>query len=242
MLGIYTKIMKLYYKQMASKQDMYGRVVREWVPDSLYRCKRYSDIQFLWNGWVKDNEINNCYDFCRFYAFILNLDACLEGVDGALAELGVYKGNSAYILKYFSIKYHRSLYLYDTFEGFDVQDIHGIDEIHKNGFTDTSLNYVKSKIGSANWRKGFFPDSIQEADKMEHFAFVSIDCDLHDPMLAGLDFFWPKMNKNGIIFCHDYSSGFWEGCKEAIDEFCRKNNIIPILLPDIGGTAILQKT
>lgn len=107
-------------------------------------------------------------------------------------------------------------------------------------FFDTSFDYVKRKIGDANYRRGFFPDSIMDIDKNEKFSFVSLDCDLHDPMLAGLDFFWPRMNRGGI-FCHDYSSGYWVGCKEAIDYFSRRENVYPILLSDIGGTAVFVK-
>ncbi len=110
-----------------------------------------------------------------------------------------------------------------------------------DSFKDTSLDYVRAVLGDAVYRKGFFPESIHEEDFDERFAFVSLDCDLHDPMLAGLEFFYPRLNKGGMIFCHDYSSGSWEGCTRAINKFAEDNNINIVLLPDIGGTAIILK-
>ena len=73
------------------------------------------------------------------------------------------------------------------------------------------------------------------------FAFVNLDCDLHKPMLAGLEFFYPRLSKGGMIFLHDYSSGYWEGCKQAIDMFCKQNKCQIVLLPDLSGSAVLVK-
>ena len=163
-------------------------------------------------------------------------------MEGSVAELGVYKGNSASVMKYYADKYNRKMFLYDTFEGFDARDLHHSDsEKSSVSFKDTSLDYVKNKLGDAVYRKGYFPDSIDEEDFKERFAFVSLDCDLHDPMLAGLEFFYPRLNRGGMIFCHDYSSGSWEGCTRAIDKFAKENDISMVLLPDVGGSAVIKK-
>lgn len=235
-MGIRHELIKIF-----AKQNLNRRLIKEWLPDSIYRKNGYPEIQYLYDLWCKDNEENNCLDFCRFYSLVLNIDMTLASSPGAIAELGVYKGNSASILKYFADKYDVALYLYDTFEGFDARDLHGVDERQCEGFIDTSLSYVKKRIGEAYYREGYFPESIEDSDRNVEYSFVSLDCDLHDPMLAGLEFFWPRMVKGGKIFCHDYSSGYWMGCKQAIDDFCKKENVHPLLLSDIGGTAVLVK-
>jgi hypothetical protein len=58
--------------------------------------------------------------------------------------------------------------------------------------------------------------------KLARYCAVSLDCDLYDPMKSGLDFFYPRLNRGGILFLHDYSSGHWPGSKKAIDEFCNE--------------------
>lgn len=200
MFGIYTKIRKIYCRR-AARQNLDARVIKDWNPDSNYLHKMFPEIKPLWKEWVKDNEVNNCFDFSRFYAFILNVGKCLREVQGSIAELGVYKGNSAMILKYYADKYNRKLFLFDTFEGFDVRDLHGIEEKRPQMFGDISIDYVRERIGgSAIYRKGYFPESLDKGDFDERFSFVSLDCDLHDPMVAGLKFFYPRMNRGGYDF------------------------------------------
>lgn len=58
---------------------------------------------------------------------------------------------------------------------------------------------------------------------------------------AGLEFFFPRLSKGGMIICHDFSFGIWNGVTKAVDEFCQKNNTCTMLLPDSdGGIAIVN--
>ena len=75
----------------------------------------------------------------------------------------------------------------------------------------------------------------------DKFAFVSIDCDIYEPILEGLNFFWPRTVPGGMIFIHDYSSGYWPGATRAVDEFCRANRARGMLLPDFAGSYVLVK-
>ena len=90
--------------------------------------------------------------------------------------------------------------------------------------------------------KGHFPNSIPKDAEDRRYAFVSIDCDLYEPMKAALEFFYPRLSKGGTFFLHDYSSGLWAGATKAIDEFCQTTGENPVLLPDKSGTAVIRKT
>ena len=232
-------------KKVANKQNLNKSTMQEWNLNSKYLNEMLPEIKMrtLWKAWIQDNEEANCFDHIRFYSFLLNLNNVCGGVEGSLAELGVYRGNSAAIIKYYADKYDRKLYLYDTFEGFDERDLKNVDKDKSlDGFSDTALDYVKRKLGeTVVYRKGFFPESINEEDFNERFAFVSLDCDLYAPTLAGLKFFYPRLNPGGMIFCHDYSSSYFRGCTKAVDEFANDNKVNLVLLPDIGGTAIISK-
>lgn len=48
---------------------------------------------------------------------------------------------------------------------------------------------------------------------------VSLDCDLHQPMKAALQYFYLRMSLGGILLLHDYSSKQWLDAKKAIDDF-----------------------
>ena len=105
---------------------------------------------------------------------------------------------------------------------------------------------VKEVIGDGSkgceFVKGYFPDSISENHKTKSYAVVSLDCDLYEPMKAGLNFFYPLMPHGGIFLLHDYSSLFWDGSKKAVDEFCKENNQNVILMPDKSGSAFIRKS
>jgi len=53
---------------------------------------------------------------------------------------------------------------------------------------------------------------------------VHIDVDLYEPTLDSLNFFYPKLVKDGVIVCDDYGITQFPGAKKAVDEFLEKNN------------------
>jgi hypothetical protein len=204
-----------------------------------------NDIIQILPKYIGEVTLNNISDMHRLYSMVLNIKHIMEkGVSGDFAELGVYKGCTAAILKYYAQQFQKRLYLYDTFEGFPEEDLVNYDEGQKRFFSDTSDIFVKKYIDANEdviLIKGYFPKSIPWEQRNLKFSFVNIDCDLYKPMLAGLEFFYPRLSEGGMIFLHDYSSGYWNGCKQAIDEYCEKNGIQFVLLPDLSGTAVITK-
>lgn len=203
------------------------------------------DVLALLPKYIGEVTLNNMADMHRLYSLVLNIRHVMEGnVLGEFAELGVYKGCTAAVLKYYANQNGRKLYLFDTFDGFPDKDLVNYDSKQVKQFRDTSESFVREYIGADDnvfLVKGYFPESLHEDHFNLKFAFVNLDCDLHKPMLAGLEFFYPRLSNGGVIFLHDYSSGYWEGCKQAIDMFCNKYGCQIVLLPDLSGTAVLVK-
>ena len=114
---------------------------------------------------------------------------------GECAELGVYRGNFAKeINKCFP---NKKLYLFDTFEGFHTNDKTDF-EVFASDFSLTDENLVLSKMPHPEnciIKKGYFPDSINNLE--EKFCFVSLDADLYKPILAGLNYFFPRLRGGG---------------------------------------------
>ncbi|HEX2942144.1 MAG TPA: TylF/MycF/NovP-related O-methyltransferase, partial [Rhodopila sp.] len=107
------------------------------------------------------------------------------------AELGVFRGNSAAVLAHYARQRGRQVVLFDTFAGFDAKDLVGIDRNKGQGFVDTSLETVKSVVSdpSAIYVKGWFPASVTQEVEDRRYAVVHLDCDLYEPMIAGLKVF-----------------------------------------------------
>jgi O-methyltransferase len=166
------------------------------------------------------------------------------GLEGAVAELGVYKGKFArYINQYFPL---RKLYLFDTFKGFSEKDKQS--EITKNystaeqDFGNTSVQKVLSIMPHPEQcivKEGFFPDTTMGLEA--EFVFVSIDTDLYDPIYNGLQYFYPRLKKGGYIFIHDYNNDSYKGAREAVKRFCAENNVPYLPLPDAAGSAVIMK-
>jgi len=213
-------------------------------PDSI-RSGRYPLFERNLSYFIGRNSDNNIKDYTRLLALTMNIEKILsDEVPGAFAELGVYKGSNAAFMARYAEENNRQMYMLDTFEGFDEKDFEDIDVERNIKFEDTSLEAVKEFCGQSeaiSYIKGYFPDSVTEELKNEIFAFVSLDCDLYKPILAGLEFFYPRMSNGGMIFIHDYSSGLYEGCTKAVNEFCNRNDLKVVLIPDKSGTAVLIK-
>ena len=193
--------------------------------------------------------IKSSGDFVRISSLELIAREIYENhIPGCAAELGVYKGDFAKIINV--VFPDRKLYLFDTFEGFSKKDVL-VDKSKRfskanQDFSDTyealvlkKMRYKKNVIIV----KGYFPDSasrLKDIDELK-FAFVSIDVDLYQPTLAGLEFFYPKLSRGGYVFVHDYNNSGYKGIKEAVREFCKTNNISFFPLSDGWGSAVILK-
>ena len=170
----------------------------------------------------------------------------MHAIPGSVAELGVYQGDFAkYIQSAFS---DRTLYLFDTFEGFNEKDT-SVDagrgfSSGTEDFSNTTVEMVLKKMASPQSvvvRKGYFPKSLLDSDREENFAFVSIDTDLYQPMYEGLEFFYPRLSSGGYIFLHDFNNKDYPGARAAVTQYCREHGVGYFPLVDPCGTAVISK-
>lgn len=184
------------------------------------------------------------HDFVREQTLaLLAREIRRKNVSGNVAELGVYKGDfSKKINRLFP---DRILYLFDTFEGFSNDDVRNDSSLNWGAklehFKDTSVDKVLERMPYKEKcvvKKGYFPDTF---DLEEEFSFVSIDVDLYDPIRAGMEIFYPRLSTGGYIMIHDYNNLLYSGSREAVQEYCDKNNISIIPIPDMAGSVVVTK-
>ena len=208
-------------------------------------------------AWLIDNGIAEEKIICQYIDLPSRArKSCLEQISaifnekgvnrGAVAELGVYRGDFAKVIN--ATFPDRKFYLFDTFEGFPEIDLnyekeHGLLKNAVGKLSNTSVEYVLNKMTHREnciIRKGYFPDTAAGLEN-EQYAFVNIDVDLYKPILAGLEYFWPRMIENGYIFVHDYFSFSYDGARKAINEFAKKNNIAFVPIGDTLSIAFVKK-
>lgn len=154
--------------------------------------------------------------------------------EGAVAELGVYRGGVARLLA--ETLPVCDLYLFDTFEGMPQADA-SIDRHHQGDFADTSLDAVLAYLDDWNRpgrtfaRPGLFPASVLPADQDLRFRLVHLDADLYSSTKAGLEWFWPRLVPGGSLILDDW---LWHGCpgvEKAVHEFLNTTAQKQIAMP-----------
>ena len=188
------------------------------------------------------------------YILYSSIDLCAheikkKGVEGSVAEGGVYRGDRSKIL---NLAFpDRNLFLFDTFEGFnpDEQAADSVNKRLSSGseraglFTDTNVELVLSKLRypeKAVICKGWFPDTTKGLED-EKFVFIWLDFDLYDPIYAGLCYFYPRLQEGGYIILDNYGDPAFKGVEEAVKRFSTENHVPYFPLTIFSGGCVFMK-
>ena len=192
--------------------------------------------------WIRNNKDNNDKDLIRLVFLITALEELKRlNISGSLAEVGVFRGNSAKIIH--SLCSERDLYLFDTFTGFDERDCEP-ETVNVGGFSNTSIEMVQEFVGTRkniHYLQGYFPETTSQLARDIRFALVHLDADLYQPTKSGFEYFYDKLEPNGFFIFHDYNNPHWPGVLRAVQEFFADKPEKPIAIPDKSGTGIIRK-
>jgi hypothetical protein len=196
-----------------------GRIIIPWLsdPDFMETYGQVSGRSLL--------HIGKCY-------MLHSLVRHVSNVYGAIAECGVYKGGSAYVIAKARTSQKR-LFLLDTFTGLPPGDPSKDNRYVAGGeFSETSEEEVSkllSPFPNIEIRKGLIPETLQDLKSLL-FSFVHIDLDIYTPILESLKFFYPRMAAAGVIVLDDYGSEECRGAYLAVEEFCASIGKRPLVL------------
>lgn len=169
-----------------------------------------------------------------------------NNLEGAIVECGVWKGGSimAALLELNRLENQdREIYLYDTYEGMNAPSFN--DWSHRVGSAvkafknkdDTwerikcysSLDEVVKNISSTSYNmdkihfvKGEVENTIPTTVPGK-IAILRLDTDWYESTKHELEHLFPLLVSGGVLIIDDY--GHWEGCKKAVDEYIKENNL-----------------
>lgn len=221
------------------------------IVKNRYHVVRDLDIsegELCFKNW---NRIQNNYsenDWVRIKTFELVVKEIKKRkIEGAVAELGVFRGEFAQYINYAFPD--DKLYLFDTFEGFNANE--ALNEIKSGNCTEAFVEAYKNttisevlkkmtRLDNIIIKQGMFPDSL--GDLEDTFKFVSIDLDFENSIYEGLEYFYPRLVHGGYIFIHDYNSCLL-GVERAVDKFEKKLgiNLSKFPVSDANGTIVITK-
>lgn len=153
-----------------------------------------------------------------------------SGLPGDFAEVGVYRGGTAYLLAHVAGDARRELHLFDTFAGMPETD--SARDLHAAGdFADTSVEAVRSFVGSAPhvvFHVGLFPATTTELSGRA-FALVHVDVDIARSVEDCCEFFYERLVPGGVMVFDDYGFRSCPGAKSAVDAFFSAKGREPVL-------------
>lgn len=162
----------------------------------------------------------------------------LRYLDGDIAECGVIRGGSSFLMLSALADTGKFLHGFDSFQGLskpkfndrpsDVKTFNWRENDMGVPIEVTSQN-LSSFSGNFKLYKGWIPDRFNEVEEKK-FSLVHIDLDLFEPTIFSLEFFFPRMVAGGVIICDDYGFESCPGSRKAMDEFfgLRGLNVIPL--------------
>jgi len=206
-----------------------------WVRDEVFQ-QVYSQIKE--NTLVSENR---CYELWQLAEQVAKLD-------GALMEVGVWKGGTSGLIAYKAkeMGIEEKVYMCDTFEG--VVKATEKDSVFKGGeHSDASQEEVEflleKKLKLDNWKvlKGIFPDETAGQIPTEtKFRFCHIDVDVYASAKDIIEWIWTKLVVGGIIIVDDYGYKATTGITDLIDKEERKKRD-RIVWTNLTGHAMIIK-
>lgn len=186
------------------------QLLKAGVPEEKIRSN-YLDLETIYNA-----RINFLHDFAEINKEIAKQYSVAEG--------GVFQGDFAKEIN--SCFPDSTLYLFDTFQGFDKRDVivegkNKYSSQKENHLNITSEEFVLNKLpfkDKAVIRKGYFPETTNGLENTK-YLFVNLDFDLYNPTIAGLRFFAPRLAQRGVILVHDYFNLGYLGVAQAIYDY-----------------------
>jgi hypothetical protein len=176
-------------------------------------------------------------------------------VSGDLVELGVCNGGTLGVLAYAAnhFKLRRLTWGYDSFEGLPEPSARDGQAAYEYSLGKASgklvsinkcvgslevveellFEQLKLKPESIRLVKGWFQDTLVQPFNRP-IALLHLDGDWYDSVKLCLDKLYDQVAAGGYIVLDDY--GYWQGCREAFEDFIKERQIKSVQLQRCGST------
>jgi len=192
----------------------------------------------------------------KLYALIIATRYVADhDVPGAVVECGVWRGGSMQAVAHTLLARgvtDRDLHLFDTFEGmpeptekdrrFDgtpAQELLATREKTANIWAIASLEDVQAGMTETGYpveRVHFYRGLVEEtipAEAPPVIAILRLDTDWYDSTMHELEHLYDRVPSGGVLIMDDY--GFWQGARQAVDEFLDRTGERLLLVPAASG-------
>jgi hypothetical protein len=158
-------------------------------------------------------------------------------VEGDTAECGTWKGGSSWLLA----RAGRTHHAFDSFEGLSQPGAGDGTHFRKGELAVSEEEFRRrlSDFPGVKTYKGWIPSRFAEVAE-RRFCFIHVDVDLEQPTADSVAFFYPRLNRGGILLLDDYGFAICPGARRAVDDFFRDKPEAVIELPTGQGVVIRE--
>ncbi|MBM3652504.1 MAG: class I SAM-dependent methyltransferase [Alphaproteobacteria bacterium] len=170
-------------------------------------------------------------------------------IPGDFVECGVNRGAaSSAIMTYVGWNANRgarTYYLMDTFQGLVPELVNDeeraigrldmFEDAYPECYEQTKKNF--DEFDENVMIRGPIPDTLPQ-NKTQHIAFMHIDMNCAAPETAAMRYFWPKVQRGGIVVLDDYAYHGYQPQKDAMDALGREIGFMVASLPTGQGLIV----
>jgi O-methyltransferase len=181
-------------------------------------------------------------------------------IRGAIAECGVWRGGSMQAVAHTLLARgvtDRNLHLFDTFEGMPeptgkdrrydgvpASEVLASSEKTANVWAIASLEDVQGAMAETGYpaerihlHLGLVEETIP-AEAPQTMALLRLDTDWYDSTKHELEHLYDRVPSGGVVIFDDYE--YWEGARQAVDEFLDRRDERLLLLPMASGRIVVK--
>jgi hypothetical protein len=197
----------------------------------------------------------------KLYALIIAARYVVDhNIPGDIVECGVWRGGSMQAVARTLLARNvtdRELHLFDTFEGMPepterdrrydgtpALDLLERSEKTANIWAIASLEDVEAGMAETgyptervHYARGLVEDTIP-AHAPGRIAILRLDTDWYDSTKHELEHLYDRVPSGGVLIMDDY--GYWQGARQAVDEFVDRSGAPLLLLPAASGRIALK--
>jgi hypothetical protein len=187
-----------------------------------------------------------------------------NGIPGAIVECGVWRGGSMMAVARVLLELgetDRDLYLFDTFEGMPAPTSRDVEwggdpalellagerrDDDSTLWAQAPLEHVRSALHATGYPTSkihFVPGRVEETipdAAPASIAILRLDTDWYESTKHELNHLYPRLASGGVLIIDDY--GWWQGAREATDEYFREAGRTPFLVRvDDAGVRLCVK-
>ena len=212
------------------------------IKDKSFILSQFKSFE---NSYQKNHDILHGLKYRHYYVYLSTLIANKNTKSKNYVECGVCDGLTIFFNSQLHLNYsNKRVYLYDSWSKVRNKDFINDKEKKKtDSYSYLDIKHTKSNLRDFRkflyYNKGYIPEIFKNSKNPKKICWLHIDLNASRPTHNVLNFFYNKIEKNGVILIDDYADKNYLDTRKIVDKFFLDKNDILMQFPT--GQAIIFK-